>query len=67
MSDLRSGVQVLEEQCAWTSDQVGDDYVWELTDADRAELEAALEHAEARTERPLSTWGAIIVEAAGMA
>ena len=27
--------------------------MWELTDADRAELEAALEHAEARTERTL--------------
>ena len=48
-----SGPVVLEEGCAWTSDQVGDDYVWELTDADRAELDAALEHAEARTERTL--------------
>jgi hypothetical protein len=45
--------RVLEEHCEWTSDQVGDDYVWELTDADRHELEAALEHAEARTQRTL--------------
>ena len=51
--DDATPVQVLEEGCAWTSDQVGDDYVWELTDADRAELDAALEHAEARTERTL--------------
>jgi hypothetical protein len=49
MSDLH----VLEPGCAWTSDQVGDDYVWELTDIDRAELEAALEHAEAATVRTL--------------
>jgi Taurine catabolism dioxygenase TauD, TfdA family len=48
-----SEVQVLEAACAWTSDQVGDDYIWELTDADRTELAAALEHAEARTERTL--------------
>ena len=45
------GPAVLEERCAWRSDEVGDDYVWELTDADRAELDAALEHAEAHTER----------------
>jgi alpha-ketoglutarate-dependent taurine dioxygenase len=44
---------VLEERCAWTRDGLGDDYVWELTDADRAELDAALEHAEARTARTL--------------
>jgi hypothetical protein len=50
---LTTEPQVLEERCAWTSDQVGDDYVWELSDIDRAELEAALEHAEARTERTL--------------
>jgi hypothetical protein len=48
-----SAPTVLEPQCAWTSDQVGDDYVWELSATDRAELVAALEHAEAHTERTL--------------
>jgi hypothetical protein len=46
-------VAPLEERCAWRSTDVGDDYIWELTDDDRVELEAALEHAEARTERTL--------------
>ena len=43
--------RVLEERCAWRSDELGDAYVWELTDADRAELDAALEHAEAAHRR----------------
>src|SRR5688500_17322029 len=44
-----SGPTVLEERCAWRSSDVGDDYIWELTDADRDELVAAPEHAEAFT------------------
>jgi len=43
----------LEERSAWRSHEVGDSYIWELTDADRAELDAALAHAEARTEHTL--------------
>ncbi len=38
----------LEEHCEWRSAEVADSYVWELTDDDRAELDAALRHAEAR-------------------
>lgn len=65
---------VLEEQCAWRSSEVGDSYVWELTSPDIVELEAALEHAEARTERtlditadvfPLPTLGPRLAEVAG--
>jgi len=46
-------VEPLEERCAWRSDEVGDSYIWELTDTDRAELDAALVHAEAHTDRTL--------------
>lgn len=46
-------VEPLEERCAWRSAEVADSYIWELTDADRAELDAALLHAEAHTERTL--------------
>ncbi len=49
-----SGPTVLEEHCAWRSGDVGDDYSWALTDADRDELVAALEHAEARTSSTLA-------------
>jgi hypothetical protein len=68
-----SAPRVLEERCAWTSAQVGDSYVWELADADRSELQTALEHAEARTERtlditiddfPLPTLGPKLADAA---
>lgn len=44
---------VLEEHCAWRRDDVGDSHVWELTDEDRVELTAALDHAEARTSATL--------------
>ncbi|MEO6318613.1 MAG: TauD/TfdA family dioxygenase [Acidimicrobiales bacterium] len=44
---------VLEERCAWRRDDIGDDYVHRLTDDDVAELEAALEHAEAHTTATL--------------
>jgi hypothetical protein len=56
----------LEPQCEWTRDSLGDRYVFELTDAHRAELDAALEHAEAhcadvlditRDDFPLPTLG----------
>src|SRR6478672_4422528 len=40
----------LEPACEWRSDDLGDRYVFELTDAHRAELDAALTHAEASTD-----------------
>lgn len=43
-------IEPLEEQCEWTRDSLGDRYVFELTDDHRAELDAALEHAEAQTD-----------------
>ena len=39
----------LEPQCAWRSDEVGDRYIFQLTDAHVAELDAALVLAEGRT------------------
>lgn len=39
----------LEEACEWRSDQVGDSYVFQLTDAHVAELDVALATAEAHT------------------
>jgi alpha-ketoglutarate-dependent taurine dioxygenase len=64
---------VLEEPCAWRSTDIGDSYVWHLTDDDRGELEDALLHAEARTQStlaitaedfPLPTLGPRLAEAA---
>ncbi len=64
---------VLEEQCAWRRDDIGDDYVYPLTDDDLAELEAALEHGEARRadtlaitaeDFPLPTLGPKLAEVA---
>lgn len=43
-------IEPLEEQCEWTRESLGDRYVFELTDDHRAELDAALEHAEAHTD-----------------
>lgn len=43
-------IEPLEEHCEWTRESLGDRYVFELTDDHRAELDAALEHAEARTD-----------------
>jgi hypothetical protein len=40
----------LEPACEWRSDDLGDRYVFELTDAHRAELDAALAHAETSTD-----------------
>ena len=64
---------VLEERCAWRRDDIGDDYVYRLTDDDLAELASALEHAEARTadtlditaeDFPLPTLGPKLAEVA---
>jgi len=40
----------LEEQCAWRRDELGDRYVFELTDDHVAELKAALDHAQSATD-----------------
>ena len=40
----------LEEACEWRSDELGDSYVFTLTDAHVAELDAALLTAEAQTD-----------------
>ena len=40
----------LEPACEWRADQVGDSYIFHLTDDHVAELDAALVHAEARTD-----------------
>ena len=43
-------VEPLETQCEWHSGDVGEQFVFELTAAHVAELDAALEYAEARTD-----------------
>jgi hypothetical protein len=43
----------LEERCEWTSDRIGDDYVFRLSDEHLAEIDAALAHAERRTDEVL--------------
>jgi len=40
----------LEEQCEWRTDEVGDGYVFHLTDDHVVELDAALVHAEGRVD-----------------
>ena len=64
----------LETQCEWRSDEVGDSYVFQLTDAHVAELDAALVEAEARTDDvlditrdtfPLPTLGPELAAVAG--
>jgi alpha-ketoglutarate-dependent taurine dioxygenase len=40
----------LEPACEWRADEVGDSYIFRLTDEHVAELEAALVHAEARAD-----------------
>jgi hypothetical protein len=45
-----TAIEPLETQCEWRGADVGDAYVFHLTDAHRAELDAALEYAEARTD-----------------
>ena len=43
-------LEPLEETCAWRAGDVGDDYVFQLTDTHLAELDAALRAAEAATD-----------------
>ena len=43
----------LEEQCEWRTDEVGDGYVFQLTDDHVVELDAALVHAEGRVDNVL--------------
>jgi hypothetical protein len=45
-----SDLEPLEPRSEWTSAQLGDRYVYELSAEQVAELEAALEHAEAHTD-----------------
>jgi hypothetical protein len=40
----------LETHCEWRNDQVGDSYIFQLTDEHLAELDGALVHAEERTD-----------------
>ena len=40
----------LEERCEWRADEVGDSYIFHLTDDHVAELDAALAHAESRVD-----------------
>ena len=40
----------LEEQCEWRTDEVGESYIFHLTDDHVAELDAALVHAESRID-----------------
>jgi hypothetical protein len=40
----------LEERCEWRADEVGERYVFHLTDDHLAELDAALAHAESRVD-----------------
>ena len=44
-------LEPLEPGCEWRSDDLGDCYVFQLTDAHVAELDAALVHAEAHDRR----------------
>jgi hypothetical protein len=68
-----STIEPLETHCEWTSDTLGDRYVWHLTDDDRAELDAAVGHAGSRHDDlldvtsddfPLPTLGPRLAEAA---
>jgi hypothetical protein len=43
-------VKVLETQCEWHRDDIGDKYVFELSDAHVAELDDALQYAESRAD-----------------
>jgi hypothetical protein len=44
----------LEPRCEWTSESLGDGYVWPLTDDDAAELDAALADAKADVDDVLA-------------
>ncbi len=43
-------IEPLETRCEWTRETLADRYVFELSDEHRAELDAALVHAESRTD-----------------
>src|SRR5262249_28373677 len=45
-----SELEPLESQCEWRGSDIGSAYVFEFTDDHVAELDAALEHAEAQTD-----------------
>lgn len=45
-----AALEPLEERCAWHRDDLGDSYVFPLTDDHRAELDAALATAEAQAD-----------------
>ena len=47
-----SDLEPLETACEWRTDQLGDSYVFQLTDAHLDELDRALTHAEASCDRP---------------
>jgi hypothetical protein len=47
---MTTAVTPLEEQCEWRTDEVGDSYIFHLTDGHVAELDAALRHAEAEVD-----------------
>jgi Taurine catabolism dioxygenase TauD, TfdA family len=78
-TETRPGVdptdlEPLETRSEWTSDRLGDRYVYELGAEQVAELDAALEHAEAHTDDvlditrelfPLPTFGAELQRLAG--
>ncbi len=64
-------LEPLEVHCEWTRDSLGDGYVHELTAEQVAEVEAALAHAEARTDDvlditrddfPLPTLGPVLAQ-----
>ncbi len=64
-------IQPLETDCAWTSESLGDAYVHELSADHKAEIEAALRHAEARVDDvlditrdhfPLPTLGPVLAD-----
>jgi hypothetical protein len=47
---MTTALTPLEEQCEWRTDEVGDSYIFHLTDDHVAELDAALRHAEAEAD-----------------
>jgi hypothetical protein len=47
---MTTAVTPLEERCEWRTDEVGDSYVFQLTDDHVAELDAAVRHAEAEVD-----------------
>jgi hypothetical protein len=68
-----SDLTALEPECAWRTAELGDDYVFQLTDVHLDELDRALVHAEAATDDvlditretfPLPTLGAQLSEIA---